>query len=240
MYFGLYDTLKPMLLGAARWCDRLLPARLGRHHRLWSHVLPHRYHQKAYDDDFWRCRQVQVLHRLRHADPEERGLHVHDEGSRRQRAERCGRSRCARRFRQVQGRLHCLENQPVNVKSPPSPHKHHSLPPPPLFQSSLHDACLKVLFFCFQSRVYLYTLGHIGRCVYIGDSEENVPRSEPVGWFPGRNTDRSAGMKRTLGPGACYVHSQSCYKKFLKKKKTKKTYLKTRQICSFSKSIKRR
>merc|ERR1711946_70031 len=43
-----------------------------------------------------------------------RGLHVHDEGSRRQRAERCGRCRCARWLRQVPGHVHRLENQPVN------------------------------------------------------------------------------------------------------------------------------
>merc|ERR1712107_426993 len=99
--------------GSWRRCGRLLPPRLGRHHHLRPDVLPHRHHQKEDDDDLRCCCQVQELPGLRYADPQERGLHVHDEGSRRQRAERCGRSRCPRRVRQVQGRLHRLENGQV-------------------------------------------------------------------------------------------------------------------------------
>merc|ERR1711953_1559965 len=36
--------------------------------------------QEEDDDDLWWWSQVQGLHRLRHADHEERGLHEHDEG----------------------------------------------------------------------------------------------------------------------------------------------------------------
>merc|ERR1712079_766133 len=64
---------------------------------------------EAHDDDLRRRRQVQGPHRLRHADPQERGLHVHDEGSRRQHPERRGRCRCARWLRQVPGHVHRLE-----------------------------------------------------------------------------------------------------------------------------------
>ena len=43
--------------------------------------------QEEDDDDLRRGRQVQELAGLRRADPEERGLHVDDEGRRRQRAQ---------------------------------------------------------------------------------------------------------------------------------------------------------
>lgn len=44
-------------------------------------VLPHRHNQKTYDDDIWWGCQIQGLVGLRRADHEERGIHVHDEGS---------------------------------------------------------------------------------------------------------------------------------------------------------------
>merc|ERR1711970_1122271 len=59
------------------------------------------YHQKENDDDLWSCRQVQELLGLWSPDPQERGHHVHDEGSWRQHPERGCRSWCARWLRQV-------------------------------------------------------------------------------------------------------------------------------------------
>merc|ERR1711970_1158458 len=70
------------------------------------------YHQKEDDDDLWSCRQVQELLGLWSTDPQERGHHVHDEGSWRQHSERCCRSWCARWLRQVQVCLHSMENVP--------------------------------------------------------------------------------------------------------------------------------
>merc|ERR1712156_418885 len=64
------------------------------------------------DDLWWRC-QVQGFHRLRYADHEERGLHEHDEGCRSQHPPWCRWCWCARRFRQVPGHVHRVENQPV-------------------------------------------------------------------------------------------------------------------------------
>merc|ERR1711908_191162 len=66
------------------------------------------------DDDLRWWSQVQGFHRLRHANHEERGFHEHDEGSRSQHPPWCCWRWCARRFRQVPGHVHRVENQPVS------------------------------------------------------------------------------------------------------------------------------
>ncbi len=50
-------------------------------HQCRARVLPDRHYQKTHDDDVWRGGQVQGVVGLRRPDLEERGLHVHDEGS---------------------------------------------------------------------------------------------------------------------------------------------------------------
>merc|ERR1711997_282295 len=69
--------------------------------------------QEEDDDDLWWWSQVQGLHRLRHADHEERGLHEHDEGCWCQHPPWCCWRWCPRRFRQVPGHVHRVENQLV-------------------------------------------------------------------------------------------------------------------------------
>merc|ERR1712131_292384 len=78
-----------------------------RHRR--PHVLPHRHHPSAYDDDLRTGRQVQGIHGLRCPDPQERRIHVNDEGCWCQHSSWCGWCRCPRRIRQVQGALHPVE-----------------------------------------------------------------------------------------------------------------------------------
>merc|ERR1712115_448431 len=71
------------------------------------------------DDDLWWWRGVQGFHRLCYADHEERGLHEHDEGCWCQRSPWCRWCWCARRFRQVSGHVHRVENQPVRSAQHP-------------------------------------------------------------------------------------------------------------------------
>merc|ERR1719373_693639 len=58
---------------------------------------------------------------MRNPDPEERGLHVHDEGSRSQHPERSCWCRCACWLRQVPGHVHQLETGAISPSTPPGP-----------------------------------------------------------------------------------------------------------------------
>merc|ERR1712179_863575 len=109
MYFGLYDSIKPIVLGDNASVFLLHPG-LDRHRDRRPHVLPHRHHPSAYDDDLRTGRQVQGIRGLRRPGPQERRLHVADEGRRRQHPPWCGRRRCPRRIRQVQGAVHPVED----------------------------------------------------------------------------------------------------------------------------------
>merc|ERR1712008_440849 len=89
-------------------------------------------HQEEDDDDLWKRYQVQGLHRLRHADSEERGFHEHDEGSWSQRPPWHCWCWCARWIRQVPVPLHrvenwCLRKQLQNKPRPPSKLQRHAL-----------------------------------------------------------------------------------------------------------------
>merc|ERR1712113_1187002 len=103
-------------LGRQQVLALVLPLGLGCDHRLRPLVLPHRHHQASYDDDFRCRRQVQGLHRLRYADPQERRLHVHDEGSWCQRPPWCCWRWCLGWFRQVQGNLHRLQGWSIRIQ----------------------------------------------------------------------------------------------------------------------------
>merc|ERR1711862_571495 len=103
-------------LGRQQVLALVLPLGLGCDNRLRPLVLPHRHHQASYDDDFRCRRQVQGLHRLRYADPQERRLHVHDEGSWCQRPPWCCWRWCLGWFRQVQGNLHRLQGWSIRIQ----------------------------------------------------------------------------------------------------------------------------
>merc|ERR1711862_201933 len=108
MYFGLYDPIKPIVLGdnASVFLSFIL-GWIDRHRR--PHVLPHRHHPSAYDDDLRTGRQIQGIHGLLRPGHEERRVHVPDEGSRQHPPPWRRRRRCPRRFRQVQGAVHPVE-----------------------------------------------------------------------------------------------------------------------------------
>merc|ERR1711890_108331 len=89
----------------------VLPPWLGRDCHRWAHVLPHRHREEAHDDDLWRWSEVQGLPRLLHTSPQERGLHVPDEGRRGEHPPWRGWCRCAGGLRQVPGALHQVENR---------------------------------------------------------------------------------------------------------------------------------
>jgi len=111
MYFGLYDSLKPILLGDNN--SVLLSFALG-----WAVTITAGL--MSYPIDTIRRRMMMTSgqavkykgSRLLRSDHEERRIHVNDEGSRSQRVERSRRSWCPRRIRQIQGALHQVEVVP--------------------------------------------------------------------------------------------------------------------------------
>ncbi|KAJ7370224.1 hypothetical protein OS493_033569 [Desmophyllum pertusum] len=80
-YFGLYDTLKPMLLGED--AGLLMSFVLGYGVTVSAGLASYPIDtiRRRNDDDLRRSRQVQGLHRLHSPDSQERGFHVNDEGS---------------------------------------------------------------------------------------------------------------------------------------------------------------
>merc|ERR1712098_425171 len=58
------------------------PPWMGSNRHGWAHVLPHRHRPKTHDDDIWWWSQVQWIIGLLQTGPQERGIHVLDEGSR--------------------------------------------------------------------------------------------------------------------------------------------------------------
>merc|ERR1712192_329783 len=83
MYFGMFDTLKPMLIGGKdASVAASFPSRMGCDRWCWPDVLPHWHRQEEDDDDLRRWSQVQGFHRLRHASHQGRRLHEPDEGRR--------------------------------------------------------------------------------------------------------------------------------------------------------------
>lgn len=128
LYFGLYDTAKPLFLGDQSsfllsfllgWGKFLIKkismnillydlnsnALFSRDRCLWTRLLPHRHRPKTNDDDFRNWSPLQVLPRLRHAGHPKRRLHVSHEGRRCQRSPRCCRSWCPLWIRLGQGCL---------------------------------------------------------------------------------------------------------------------------------------
>merc|ERR1711974_590707 len=108
-------VLRPLRLpqahpsGRQRFSFPFLHSWLDRYCHCWPHVIPHRHCAEAYDDDLRTGCQVQGLHGLLRPGPEERGLHVTDEGSWSQHPPWCGWCWCPSWFRQVQGGLRRME-----------------------------------------------------------------------------------------------------------------------------------
>ena len=135
MYFGMFDTLKPLLIGgkdssvaasfllgwAVTVTAGLMSYPIGKlvnavfFFKSLTLTPLFRHNQEEDDDDLWWRRQVQGFHRLRYADLEERGLHEHDEGCWCQHPPWCCWCRCARWLRQVPGHVHRVENQPIRA-----------------------------------------------------------------------------------------------------------------------------
>merc|ERR1712080_639077 len=111
MYFGLYDSLKPLLLGD-KDASVFLSFILGWGVTVTSGLM-------SYPIDTIRRRMMMTsgaavkykLPGLRYPGHEERGLHVLDEGRRSQHSPRCGRRWCLGWFRQVLRALHQVENR---------------------------------------------------------------------------------------------------------------------------------
>merc|ERR1712138_288839 len=113
MYFGLYDTLKPMLLGADAGVT--LSFLLG-----WGVTVTAGLMSYPIDTvrrrmmNIRRWSQVQGIPGLLLSGSQERGIHVPDEGSWSQHLERCCWSWCLGRIRQVPTDVHCLQNWTIN------------------------------------------------------------------------------------------------------------------------------